>query len=444
MMKRNIVNVVALAVLLAAPGIRAQGGDKEQAPAAARRITLTEALKAARERQPDLAVARAQTAGAQARVNGALAPLLPQVTGNASYSRQTANTPGRAGTPAIPATSSWNTQNSFSFGARASQLLWDFGTAWNNYRGADVQVSSYRETESAQLRVVLLGVRVAFFTVMADKAVVDVAADNLAAQERHLAQVEGFVKAGARPEFDLAQIRSDVANARLQLVNARSAYESGKADLNKAMGLEQTTDYDVAEEELAPIDVEEAPEEQLVDLAVKARPELRALARQSESQERQISAAKGEYWPNVGVSTGVNDTGTDIQALTWNWDVTATLTWPLFQGGATRAQVEGLEAARMVTNAQLEGQRQQIRQEVVRARLQLEGAKAAVDAAAPALASAQEALRLAEARYQAGAGSIIEMQDAQVAVVSAKGQTIEAAFNVSLARAQLLKALGRE
>jgi outer membrane protein len=438
MTRWHIMDVVALAGILAALAARAGEGDKG---AAMKGITLAQALKAARDKAPELAAARAQTAGAQARVNGSLAPLLPQVNASASYARQTANTPARAG---VPASSSFDTQNYFAFGARLNQLVWDFGSTWNRYEGADIEASSYRETESAILRSVLLGVRVAFFTAVADKAIVVVAQDNLAAQERHLAQVEGFVAAGARPEIDLAQVRSDVANARLQLVDAKSAYESSKADLNLAMGVEGGTAYDVEGEELAPVDVEGAPEEQLVDLAVKARPELRAVARQVEAQERRISAAKGEYWPSLGVSTGVGDVGTDIQDLAWNWDVTATLTWPLFEGGATRAQVQELEAARLAASAQLEGQRQQIRQEVVRARLRIEGAKAAVEAAGQALEAARETLRLAEARYQAGAGSIIELQDAQVKVVSASGKAVETAFDVSLARAQLLKALGRE
>ena len=60
------------------------------------------------------------------------------------------------------------------------------------------------------------------------------------------------------------------------------------------------------------------------------------------------------------------------------------------------------------------------------------------------LTATRERQRLAEARYQAGAGSILELQDSQVAVTAAQGQSVQASFNVSLARAQLLRALGKE
>jgi len=69
--------------------------------------------------------------------------------------------------------------------------------------------------------------------------------------------------------------------------------------------------------------------------------------------------------------------------------------------------------------------------------------KEAVLAADEAVTNAKERLRLAEGRYQAGVGSIIELGDAQVAATTAQAQKVQADYNVSTARAQLLNALGR-
>ena len=59
------------------------------------------------------------------------------------------------------------------------------------------------------------------------------------------------------------------------------------------------------------------------------------------------------------------------------------------------------------------------------------------------LANARERLRLAEARYRAGVGSIIEMGDAQVAMVTASSQSVQAEYSLATARSQLQRALGR-
>jgi outer membrane protein len=50
---------------------------------------------------------------------------------------------------------------------------------------------------------------------------------------------------------------------------------------------------------------------------------------------------------------------------------------------------------------------------------------------------------LAEGRYDAGVGNVIELGDAQVALTSAEVQAVQADYNISSARAQLLNALGR-
>jgi len=60
------------------------------------------------------------------------------------------------------------------------------------------------------------------------------------------------------------------------------------------------------------------------------------------------------------------------------------------------------------------------------------------------LTNARERLRLAEERYTLGVGSAIELGDAQVALALAAAQAVQADDKLSTARAQLLRALGRQ
>lgn len=430
-MKANIqsrmtVLVVSFSLLLPTLA-RAQGAP----------LTLAEAVESARTRQPDLAKARSNTAAAAARVDQAFAPLLPQLSTNAGYTLQTGNV---AGQPL-----KGDLANRFNFGVTASQTLWDFGTTWYRYKAVGASLEATKQSEATQLSLSVLSVRAAFFQARASKALVKVAEENLASQERHLEQIEGFVKAGTRPEIDLAQVKADVANARLQRVNAQNGYAQAKAELNQAMGVERSTDYEVADEQLPPLEGEDGPEEAMVEQAVKSRPEMRALEQQAQAQGLQIQSTKGNFWPSLGVSTSVSNVGVDsLDDTGLNWSAGATLTWNFYSGGLTTAQVHELEAGKTGLEAQLSSQRQQVRLEVVKARLGLVAAKASVEATAQVVENTRQRQALAEARYQAGVGSILELQDAQVAVTNAQGQAVQAAFNVSLARAQLLRALGRD
>ena len=91
----------------------------------------------------------------------------------------------------------------------------------------------------------------------------------------------------------------------------------------------------------------------------------------------------------------------------------------------------------------MEALRQSIRLELEQARLAVRAARAALEASGEALVNTRERLRLADARYTAGLGSGIELNDAQVAVTNAAAQEVKARFTLAAARAQLAKALGR-
>jgi outer membrane protein len=119
------------------------------------------------------------------------------------------------------------------------------------------------------------------------------------------------------------------------------------------------------------------------------------------------------------------------------------LVWPLFQGGLTAGQVKEAEGNLGVADAQLEQERLQVRLDVEQARLALRTYKVAIVTADEALTNARYQLKLAEKRYAAGVGNIIELGDAQVAVTSASTQRVQADYNLATARAQLLTALGR-
>jgi outer membrane protein len=71
-------------------------------------------------------------------------------------------------------------------------------------------------------------------------------------------------------------------------------------------------------------------------------------------------------------------------------------------------------------------------------------AKESLSATKDALVNARERLRLAEERYAVGVGSAIELGDAQLALTQAAGQAVQADDRLSTARAQLLRALGRQ
>lgn len=89
-----------------------------------------------------------------------------------------------------------------------------------------------------------------------------------------------------------------------------------------------------------------------------------------------------------------------------------------------------------------DGLRQRLRLELEQALAGVESAKAASGAAVEALEAAAEGIRLAEARYQTGAGTLLELSTARTARATAAGQVIQASWDLSAARADLALAFG--
>jgi len=209
------------------------------------------------------------------------------------------------------------------------------------------------------------------------------------------------------------------------------------------MGREGPGDFEVGADVLPVVEGEDLPFTTLMDLAAKARPELSQLEAQLRSQQQTLGSIEGAFWPSLGVSTGLSGGGQNLTALAGNWSAQATLSWPLFQGFQTRSQVSEVEANLAAMRAQRDGLRQQIALELEQARLSVETARLALVSAEEALGYAKELLSLAEGRYETGAGTILELADAQTGQTKAAGQRVKADFDLAVARALLIKALGR-
>ena len=453
-MQRTLTLAVTLALALA--NLPATAGAQERPPApspapttgAQRVLTLAEIEHSALTLQPQLVAARATTNVAVAQADQARAPLLPQVVGNASYTRETGNFAPRPG--AIPGGGTATGGSLFStsydywqFGVTANQLIYDFGQTIGKYDAAKLTADSQRLSEQTTRLGVLLNVRKAYFNARAAKELVDVARETLEDQNKHLAQVQGMVLVGTQPPIALAQQKASVANAQVQLITAQNNYETSKAQLNQAAGLAQGTDYDVSDEDTGPVADEDQPLETLVTKAIAARPEIAALRRSRDATEASLSSAKGGYGPSIGATAGVTDVGINLSQLVPNWNVGVGVTWPIFQGGLTKGLVRQVEAQVDSVNAQVSIEELQVRLDVDSARLAVRAAKATLGAVDDALTSAREQLRLAEQRYSTGVGNIIELTDAQVAYTTAAAQVVGARYGLAAARAQLLAALGR-
>jgi outer membrane protein len=426
-MRRLVVTVALLALALAA-------GPKAGAQEA-RTVTLARALELARANQPDTKVSRGAAIGAHASADQVRAARQPQLSADASYSAGADTRTGKARDPS----------QSVSVGLTGRWLLWDFGVTSARIAGADASASSLDASATKAELDLALDVRTAYFAARAAKALVEVAKADVANEEKHVQQIEAFVEVGRRPEIDKYQARTQLANARVTLIQRENDYDVARAQLARAMGDPAHSEFDIGDDVMAAVDGEDGSDDALYAQAIRSRPDLVALEDSRRASQAELDGAHGAYLPALSASAGLDSTPFQTHTTAdpyWGWNVGLTLSWDIFDGGARAAVIRGAEADVMVADARRESLAQNVRVEVRQARLAVRAAKASRAAADEVATNAKKQLELAEGRYAEGVGNAIELGDAQVAMSAAAAQVVSADYNLSTARAQLLHALG--
>jgi outer membrane protein len=122
--------------------------------------------------------------------------------------------------------------------------------------------------------------------------------------------------------------------------------------------------------------------------------------------------------------------------------VGVTVNIPLFEGGALRARVQKERARLYAAQQRLRKLELQIRLEVEMASLNVESARERVGVTRKSVAEAEESLRIEREKYDFGKGTIVDVLDAQAALLNAQTNYYRVLRDYNTARVELRLAMG--
>jgi outer membrane protein len=402
-------------------------------------LTLEQALEMARQ-NPQLAQAQASVMQAQGQVGIARSGFLPSGAAGVTAGWTTAR--GILG--AAPSSTLYETYNAT---ITLNQTLWDFGRTLGAYLAARDQERAARAGVDTAWNAVELNVRTAYYTVLATEALVAVADQTVASNQRQLDLARGQFEVGQRPRFDVTTADVNLQQSLISQITAHDGVTLTRIALSQAVG------QDVSKRPLlmptVPQDIDlDVP--RLMAEALAARPDLKAVDYQISAADQSLSAAKSAWFPILGVSAGYTWTnsrypvaGGPPQPDSNFWNVLGTVTWPFLNGGADMARVDVQSGQVASTKASRDLLLLQVRTDVEQAVTGVNEARARRSVARVLVGQAKENLELAEGRYQAGIGTIIDVTVSQTSYTSAQAQEVKAAFDLATAWAQLQHAVGR-
>jgi outer membrane protein TolC len=269
----------------------------------------------------------------------------------------------------------------------------------------------------------------AFYALDGARASVVAAAKNLELSQTDFEAVRQRVDLGLATQPELLLAKERVAQSQFDLANARLLVHDAQANLAIALGIPANTDFPIESLESLPVPQSLGPAvEALIDEARRERPDLAARVADVRASEAEVSEARAQFMPTVGLSAGY---GEDMWNFTFveprtvkmiqpQYSALLTLRWDLFTGFRRLNEVRRAESVREAARADLQSVEVDAAAEVWRAYYEFESSLSKYQYALSLMASAREAYAANSETYRQGLSTIVELLTAQRDLANAR------------------------
>ena len=321
----------------------------------------------------------------------------------------------------------------FASGLAVSQLITDFGRTANLAATARLRASASDTLAKATRSDVLLQVDQAYFGSLRATSVLTVATETVKARQLVVDQVTALAQVNLKSGLDVSFAQVNLSDAKLLLLNAENNLKSAYADLAAALGYRDRRDFELTDEP-TPDKVAQDPQPFLT-AALQLRPEILASRTELEASRKFIQAESDLKRPIVsGVAVaGVNPL--HEHALRGRYAAAGiNVTIPILNGHLFAARKTEAELRSQAAEQSLHATENRIARDVQVAYLNATTAYQRMAVTAELLTQATQALDLAQARYDLGLSSIVELSQTQLNLTAAQIASATAKYEYGLQR----------
>jgi outer membrane protein TolC len=436
-------------------------------------LTLEEAVRIAVRQNPDVLKQIAEIERTRGLIIEATAEALPHLVLNSSYEQQDKRlienfNGGTQKVPDIliplgpgPNAQTFNLADLFNAQSSENRTLPDktwqvsFEVRQLIYSGgqvaAAIKIAKFSEDSAYwQLRdiidQVIAKTRTQFYSILTNRSLITVAEETVRLQEDLLKDQKNRFEAGTVPRFNVLRAEVELANVVPNLIRAKNDYLISEIDLAKTLGLDPGPGGKPTFNAVGALNVTGNPLslKDALDIGKARRPFLKVQRQQIKIQAENIKIALAGYQPTIEGHAGYlfrNSRLTDdIEDVVDGWFFGFTGTWNIFDGGATYGRVKQAKAQLESSKVNYDDSVQQVELEVQQAYAILQTQRETIRSQQKNVEQALEALRLANERLAAGAGTQLETLDARVALTRARTTELVARGDYNKAMAELDRA----
>jgi len=352
-------------------------------------------------------------------------------------------------TPSITATELSDV--SYNISVLGSQMIFN-GTTFNQIRGTFFQRDSAYFAFRNTLDQLIATVKTQFYQIIVNRELVKVNQQSVELLDAQLKDQQNRFEAGTVPRFNVLQAEVAYYNQLPQLITAQNNLRISKLQLAKTLGLyfQPRRGEDPPLEALGempyiprPINLADA-----IEMGKERRPFLKQARANVLNQLQQVRATAGQWLPNITttggaewVSSPVNSSFHDISK---GWLALVQGSVPIWDSGAIAGQVIQQRALLSEQKITYDDDVRQVELEIQQAYSNLQQNEELVKSQEKNVELADEALRLAKARLDAGAGVQLDVLNAQVQLLTAQSTRLQALFGYNSSLAEFDRATGKQ
>ena len=400
----------------------------------AQSLTVDECVRIALENKPSLK--RAEQDVTIARLNRAStgALMLPSVNASNSFSETTYGN------------SSSEASERYSGGVSLSQSLFNFGTKINTLKQSDNTYNTAKQQKRQAKARIILDVHTFYYQYLKNSELFDIAGKDLELSKKQLDLVQNQYNLGAVSKTDFLKASVRYGTAKSSFLSRELSKKNSEKSLRFSMGL-LNSDIPIIIEQKMDLILTVPTFEEAYSLMLSNSPDLSILDNQIAGAQINVKKAWSSSLPSINMSIGMNASSADQITRTYFDDnyiksANITVSIPIFSGFRNRNSIQISKLQLDQAETRLNGGTNSAKVSLYALINTLNNYQEIIPIQEEVLLSAEEDLKLAQQRYELGSASILELLDAQLALIQASSSLVRTKYDAAIQVASLDDLLG--
>jgi len=348
----------------------------------------------------------------------------------------------------------WEREN-YNASVTARYTIWDHGQRRANYAQAKLRRDSEYTRYGRTGQNLIFDIIIAYYDVLEAEKLIAVGEESLKQSRNNVDKIKAFVEVGYAIEADVSTARVQQASDELAVINDRNNLELAKADLAVLMGMNPDVDFSILDEpdyekyiQTGLIDMEEISVDDAVSQALIERSEMEESKANKAVLKWSLMLAQLDRWPRITAdcdySLRLDDYLRERDALKnhKSWNVSARVSYPIFDGGRSSRTVQRAEIAIQQVDESLLALERSIALEVYQSYISLERTRKSLDITSVQVEDAKMSLDVTQGRYDQQMIILLELLDAQARYAQSLTNQVRAFYDYKVATGSLQKAMG--